>query len=1127
MAWTNEQLKAIKTRGGKILVSAAAGSGKTAVLSQRVLDFVLSGGNIDRLLVVTFTEAAALEMKQRIKSKIEDEVLSQKENEHLIKQLTLIENAKITTMDSFYAELVKQNFDKLSIMPNFSILSSAEEKLLKNKVSKKVLEESFNRKDYVELLDIFNANDMDLIKDKVIKIADFLSTIPFYQDYVKDFINKYDLDYYKDLYIKSVKNKMLSYQTLYDEIKEELFNSSSDFDKLNVNIFEEKNIIEKILNAKDFDDLSKIIRLASFQRQASIRNHNDDYVFNKYKKIRESFKNEINKKLKYLVNVSDNEYYNQVKLMKKAIITLFDIVIKFKNNLLEEKKKINKYSFSDIPLFVIDLLIKDKKKTSLANDISQSFDEILIDEYQDTNKLQSVIFNAISKNEENLFLVGDIKQSIYKFRSACPEIFNEDKIKSYKDKFPMLITLSRNFRSRDLVLDFCNYIFEATMSNYLGEVEYTSDEKLYNGAIFPANEDAISEVDVINFEEESDLEDDLSKTEKEAIHVSKRIKDLLDSKYQVYDKKGFYRDIKPSDIAILSRSLSDSEIYINSLKANGIGVYCNKDLVFFDNYDVKLIISILKTIDNVYDDVSLMTILKSNLFNVSDNDIAKVIIQNKYCYLYDSIRKSEDKNLNNILDIIKEMKDYSNNNTLEDILNYVYNKLYVINIIGTDKNKIKNLSLMIKNAKDFEKDSPKSLHEFVYYIEEILLDKSSFAGANPLSDGDNVLLTTIHRSKGLEYPVVFVCNTGKKFNEEDFKNDFLIDSNYGIAFDLFDTENKYKYETIPMIVLKDKMKLLMLSEELRILYVALTRAREKLIITGTINNLSKFLKDASYLIGNEKQVDKMYLQNCNTYLSFILSSLLKHKSAKNLRDYANIDCKTYMHDAKFRINIVNKNDIKEYKEYKEIQQDLTNKEEKIKNYNNLYTLIPEHLSVSDIKSLSSNYLRKPYFLNSNIKSTNKGTLYHKIFELLPIKKYSISSLKEEINKLNIHDDEKNLIDIEKIFAYLTSDLYDMILNSDFVYKEKPVLFYAPSSYYDDKLKEGNVLLDGIIDLLFIKDDCYYIVDYKTDNVEELDELKNRYQVQLDLYEIAVKETLGAKKVKKFIYSIKLNKFIEV
>lgn len=1127
MAWTNEQLKAIKTRGGKILVSAAAGSGKTAVLSQRVLDFVLSGGNIDRLLVVTFTEAAALEMKQRIKSKIEEEVLAQKENEHLIKQLTLIENAKITTMDSFYSELVKQNFDKLDIMPNFSILSSAEEKLLKNKIIKETLEESFDEDCYIELLDIFNASDIDLIKEKVIKIAEFLSTIPFYQDCVKDFINKYDLDYYKNLYIKSVKNKMLSYQMLYDEIKEELFNSSSDFDKLNVNIFEEKNIIEKILNAKDFDDLSKIIRLTSFQRQASIRNHNDDYVFNKYKKIRENFKNEINKKLKFLVNISDEEYYHQIRLMKKTIITLFDIVIKFKNNLLEEKKKINKYSFSDIPLFVIDLLIKDKKKTPLAYDISQSFDEILIDEYQDTNKLQSIIFNAISKNEENLFLVGDIKQSIYKFRSACPEIFNDDKTKSYKDKFPMLITLSRNFRSRNLVLDFCNYIFEATMSNYLGEVEYNSDEKLYAGALFPENEEMVSEVDIINFEEESDLDDDLSKVEKEAIYVCERIKNLLDSKYQVYDKKGFYRDIKPSDIAILSRSLSDSDIYINSLKENGIGVYCNKDLVFFDNYDVKLIISILKIIDNVYDDVSLMTVLKSNLFSVSDNDIAKIRIENKYCYLYDAIRKSDDKNLNDILDIIKDIKDYSNNNTLEDILNYVYNKLDVINIIGTNKNKIKNLSLMIKNARDFEKTSSKSLHEFVYYIEEILLDKSSFAGANPLSDGDNVLLTTIHRSKGLEYPVVFVCNTGKKFNEEDFKNDYLIDSNYGIAFDLFDVKNKYKYETIPMIVLKDKMKLLMLSEELRILYVALTRAREKLIITGTINNLSKFLKDASYLIGNEKQVDKMYLQNCNTYLSFILSSLLKHKCAKNLRDYANIDCKTYIHEAKFKVNIIEKSNIVKKTTEEKDKVDLSFTEEKIKNYNNLYVSIPEHLSVSDIKSLSSNYLRKPYFLNSDIRSTNKGTLYHKIFELLPVKKYSISSLKEAINNINISDEEKQFIDIEKIFAYLTSDLYDMILNSDVVYKEKPVLFYAPSSYYNDSIKDGKILLDGIIDLLFIKDDCYYIVDYKTDNVNELYELKCRYQMQLDLYEIAVKEILGAKKVKKFIYSIMLNKYIEV
>lgn len=1125
MAWTLDQLKAIKTRGGKVLVSAAAGSGKTAVLSERVLDFILNGGNIDKLLVVTFTEAAALEMKVRIKKKIEDEVLKQNENTHLIKQLTLINNSKISTMDSFYSELVKQNFDKLGIMPDFSILSSAEETILKNKVIKEVLESSFEKERYVNLLNSFNASSEDLIKDKVIKIADFLSTIPFYKDYIDNLIDKYGSNYYKDLFIENIKNKMVSFEKLYKETKEELFNASSDFDKLNVNIYEEENIINKILNASSFDELGSIIRLASFQRQAPIRNHSEDYVFNKYKCVRENLKKEI-KSLNYLSSITDEEYERQISLMKETLASLFDVVIEYKDKLLEEKKKINKYAFNDIPLFVVDLLIKDKKKTFLAKEIAASFDEILIDEYQDTNKLQSIIFNAISKDEQNLFVVGDIKQSIYKFRSACPDIFNSDKNNSYKDKFPMLITLSKNFRSRSIVLDFCNFIFESMMSNYLGEVEYNDDEKLYAGASFPEDNNAISEVDIINFEEEKDEDDELTKIEKEAIHVADKIKYLLDSKYQVYDKGGFYRDIMPSDVAILSRSLSNSDTYIKALKNKGISVYCNKDLVFFDNYDVKLIISLLKVVDNPLDDISLMTILKSRLFNISDNDIAKVRIDNKCSYLYDSIIKSNDENIKKVLNVINDIKQYSNNNSIEDILNYIYLKLDIINIIGTDKNKIKNLSLMIKNAKDFEKDIPKSLHEFVSYIEEILLDKSSFAGANPLSDGENVLMTTIHRSKGLEYPIVFLCNTGKKFNDDDFRKDYLIDSNYGIAFDLFDYEEKYKYETIPMMVLKNKLRLLNLSEEIRILYVALTRAREKLIITGCVNNLTKLLKEASYLVGNKKEIDSMYLESSNTYIKWILASILRHKDGKALRDYANIDCKTFMHDAKFKINIVEASGIKD--EDLSDKKEFIKEEEKIKinNYDHSNLFIPEKLSVSDIKSLSSNYLRKPYFLNKMQKSTNIGTLYHKIFELLPIKKYSITSLKEELDKLNISDEEKRLIDMEKVFAYLTCDLYDMILNSDRVYKEKEITFYAPASYYDESLKNAEILLDGIIDLLFVKDDTYFIVDYKTDDVTSLDKLVELYKVQLDLYEVAVKQK-GAKKVRKFIYSIKLNKYIEV
>ena len=1126
MAWTNDQLRAIKTRGGKVLVSAAAGSGKTAVLSERVLDFILSGGNVDKLLVVTFTDAAAIEMKTRIKLKIEEKVLEEKENKHLLKQLTLIDNAKIATMDSFYSELVKQNFDKLDIMPNFSILSKPEEDILKNKVIDDLLEESFDD-DLINLLHVFNSSSNDLIKDKIIKISEFLNSIPFCKNYINDILDNYSNNYYKDLFIEEIKENISSYKKLYDEIKEELFNASSDFDKLTDNILEDVNIINKVLNSSSLDDLAVIIRTTSFSKQARITGHSDDYVFKKYKAIRKNLKDLIQKKLLYISNFTDSEYQRQISIMKKVLETLFNIVLKFKDNLLLEKKKINKFSFSDIPLFVIELLIKDGKKTKLAEDISLMFDEILIDEYQDTNKLQSIIFNSISKDESNLFVVGDIKQSIYKFRSACPDIFNDDKNNSFKDKFPMLITLSKNFRSRNLVLDFCNYIFINTMSNYLGEVDYNEDEMLYTGASFPDNLDAISEVSIINYEQELDEEDELSKTEKEAIYVADRIKYLLDSKYQVYDKKGFYRDIKPSDIAILSRSLSNSDVYRLALLNRGIGVYCNKDLTFFDNYDIKLVISILKLIDNYLDDISLMSVLKSDLFNITDEEIAIERINNRYSNLYDCIKNSDNKKFIEFINIFNEFKNYSINNSISDTINYIYKKLDVINKIGVDKNKLKNLTLMIKNAKDYESNSYKTLHDFVSYIDELLLDKSSFTGSNPLSDGDNVLMTTIHRSKGLEYPIVFVCNTGKKFNDQDFKEDYLLDSKYGIAFDVFDYDKKYKYETIPMNVLKTKMKLLNLSEELRVLYVALTRAREKLIITGYVNNLSKILEEASYLMGEYESIDNTYLKECNTYIKWILASILRHSSSKELREYANIDCKVFNHDSKFKVNIIEAKDIKD--EILEEKEDITfeYKDNKIINYDISLSNIPSKLSVSEIKKGNKKFVRKPYFLSSNVKSTNLGTLYHKVFELLPVKKYNINTLREELNNLNLKKEELELINIEKILSYLTSSLYDIILSSDKVYKEKEITFYAPSTYYDENIKNGNILVDGIIDLLLEKDNNYTIIDYKTDKVNTLEELVDLYKVQLDLYEIAIKNKYNAVYVDKYIYSLHLNKYIKI
>lgn len=1126
MAWTNDQLKAIKTRNGKVIVSAAAGSGKTAVLSQRVLDFILQGGNINRLLVVTFTDAAAMEMKVRIKKNIEQKLLEEKENEHLLKQLVLIDTAKICTMDSFYSEIVKQNFDKLGIRSNFTILSSAQENILKNKIVKELMNDYMDDEAFLNILNILGAKNDDLIKDKIICVSNFLSTIPFYKDYLNMVIENYENDYYKNEYLNLLKNKINSYKDLYLEVKEELFNESSDFDKLANNINEEIELINRLLSINNFNDLSLILRTFEFSKQATIRGHSEDFVFNKYKALRSKFKDEITKKLIIFKNINEDEYNNQMIIMKNVLIKLFEVVIEFNERVLNEKKKVNMFSFNDIPHFVIELLVKDGKRTSVSEELSNMFDEILIDEYQDTNKLQNIIFNSISKDEENLFIVGDIKQSIYRFRSACPEIFNDDKKRSFKDKFPMLITLSKNFRSRDLVLDFCNFVFESTMSSYLGEVNYDDNEKLYVGADFPVNNKMISEINIID-NEEKDEEDELSNRQKEAILVANKIKDLLDNKFQVYDKKGFYRDIKPSDIAILFRSLSNSDVYRIALENRNIGVYCDKNLSFFDNYDVMLIISLLKVIDNLYDDISLMSVLKSDIFNVTDEEIAEIRISNKNEYLFQSILKSNNEKLKEILNILNEFNNYSKNNTLLETINFVYKKLDIFNKIATNKYKIKNLTLMLKNISDFEKDGLKTIKDLVSYIDDLILDKSSFEGANPLSDGENVLMTTIHRSKGLEYPVVFLCETASKFNDKDLKSDFLIDSNYGIGFDVFDNKKLYRYETIPTILLKNKMKLSSLSEELRVLYVALTRAREKLIITGSVGKLKNMVLEASYMIGDNLNINHMYLENSNTYLSWLIGAILKHEESKKLQDYCGVYTKTFASDAKFNLNIISAKDIKDENLSDVVSYEDNFELEELKDYDESLSLVPLNLSVSKIKSKDYNFYRKPYFLDSDVKNTNVGTLYHKVFELLPIKKYSISSLKEEIESLNISSDEKKIINIEKVLAYLTSDLYNIVLNSDKVYKEKEIYFQIQSNIYDSNLKDGNILIDGIIDLLCENDGEYIIVDYKTDKASNIEDLVILYKKQLDLYEIAIKEKYNAKNVSKYIYSIFLNKYIKL
>lgn len=1139
-SWTTDQSRAINERGGKIIVSAAAGSGKTAVLSQRVITYILSGGSISKLLVVTFTKAAAEEMKSRIKDKINEAYLKDTKNTHLKNELSLVDISDITTMDAFYGNIVKDNFEKLGIDKNFDILSNEEENILKNKVLKEVFRNSFKKYDnFKDTLNFFGANDLNLIKDIVLKVSGFLDTIPFKDKVVDKIINKYDGNYYKDLFFSEIKNDVKSYQALYDDIINDLYNESDQLDKTIEIAKADLNYINDLLKIDSFDELSSRLRSISFLRFQVPKDYKDSPCVIKYKTIRAGFKNIIKKLSNDLSLMTDEIYNSDMILCKKHVMVLFNVVNDYMNLLLEEKKKINAYSFSDISHFVIHLLIKEDGKTNLANKYSLKYDEILIDEYQDTNNLQNIIFNAISKDDTNLFIVGDVKQSIYRFRSAAPEIFNNDKKNAFYDTFPKLITLSKNFRSRSGVLDFCNFIFENTMTDSFGEVSYDRNERLYLGANFEDGSNLDTEVIIIDGKEkDDDNENNITNTQKEAIIVADKVKSLIDSKYQVYDNKnGIWKNITPSDIALLFRSTKNSSYYIEALKRRGISAYAEDSRSYFDNYEVKLVINMLKIIDNPYDDIALLSVLQSACVNLSLDDIVELRYKDKYNSLYDNLLKSDNNVVKSFLENLKSLKEYSYNHSLYEILNMVYKTYDIIPVTLSATqgiNKEKNLIQMINHATNFESNKTKSLHEFITYLEDINLNKDSLEGINPLSDKNNVLITTIHKSKGLEYPVVFVCETGKLFNTTDLKNDVMINEDYGMVFNLRDFDNKIKYESIPIKAFKSLEKNKMLSEELRILYVALTRAKEKIIITGFSSNLEKLVDKASVNMGEESVISNTYLKNVSCFLDIIVACLLRHPNASNLRYYSKVDNKVFSSASKVNIKVIDGININESEFNTEIK---LKKEDfdiewfnKILSLNNKYDTYPQYLSVSDIKKDKS-YKKAPNFMSDGISHTKLGTLYHKIFEYLDVKKYSVGTLKEALEELVlkrlISKEEYESINLEKIFAYLTSDLYDILLKSDAIYKEKEITFEIPTSYYDKELKSGNILTSGIIDLLFIKDDTYYIVDYKTDKVDKLDELVDRYKVQLDLYEIGVKNIFNAKDVKKYIYSVYLNKFIEI
>ena len=1192
--WTNEQKQAIEEKGSNILVAAAAGSGKTAVLVERIINRILNDKiDIDKLLVVTFTNAAASEMRERILDAIYKKIEEDPSNIELQRQITLLNKASICTIHSFCLDVIRNNFYEINISPNFRIGDTAEIELLKQETLDDLFEKKYfeEDEDFLKLVDTYTGYRGDEpLKELVMEIYKFIQSSPFPRKWLEEKVEEFNI---KDLSLDFAKTK---------------------WGKLILEEYE-KNIEETILGLKnvkqdldsnpELEKFSQVIRLdlenlellkANLDSWDKVYELSQRFSFTKWpvdRKIQSSIKDEakekrdkINKKFKGIKDkifiytskeaIQDlQEVYEILKLLKK-------VVLEFEETYGKVKLERNVIDFNDIEHLALKILLKEEDgkyvPTEVAKKYKDKFEEIAIDEYQDSNMVQEYILTSISKGN-NIFMVGDVKQSIYKFRQAMPELFlgKYEKYKLKKDKTEnddLKIQLFKNFRSRENILSTSNLVFQEIMSKKLGDVEYNEDEYLNLGANYPDIENVDfagkTEIDVINLNK-NQIEEETEDTENneriedsilEAKYVAKKIQELINSNYYVFDKKQGYRKITYKDIVVLLRSTATlAPIYEKEIADLGMPVFSDTSSEYLNSVEIQTIISVLKIIDNPMQDIPLVTVMRSMIGGFTDNDLIEIRLTDKNCNFYESILKAQVQvseelriKINNFLEKIENWREANEYLNLDELIWKIYLDTGYYNFVGLMQNgKLRqaNLKMLFERAKQYESASFKGLFNFINFIDKLKLSSGDLGSAKIIGENEDVIrIMSIHKSKGLEFPVVFLSSTGKKFNMQDLNKKVLLHQDIGLGPTYTNYEKKIEYPTLAKEAIKIVTKREVLAEEMRVLYVALTRAKEKLVITGIEKDVNDSIdskqKELEIYIDNiENKMNPNLVGKYKSYIDWIELVYLKNKDKDIMK-----------------FNIINKKDIlkentEEKEENKDIIKEIQNRAVSKENINKIkqelewkYKFeesveLPSELSVSKIKELKNNVqlqnqevsFAKPNFLieKTELTGAQKGTIMHLCLQKLNHKEeYDLEKLKRMVKSLVekeiILQKEADSVNYNKILEFFKSDIWKEMKEAKLVEQEKPFYFNIKANEIYDVKSEEDILVQGIIDLYYInKDDELILVDYKTDYVENNNEeiLKEKYDIQLAIYKKALEKALDRKVDKVYIYSTWLGRAITI
>ena len=1186
MKWTEEQQKVIDTRDRNILVSAAAGSGKTAVLVARILALVTDPAHpvdIDRLLIVTFTNAAAGEMRQRIRDALEARAEEAPENAHLQRQLVLIHNAQITTIHSFCLQVLRSHFHMIGLDPGFRIADEGEMLLLRQDVLKETLEEAYElgagevhtteTEEFRQLLEqLAPGKDDQAVQNALLQVYQFSLGQPWPDEWLAGCRMAYcrpdkeetppEPDWVRFV-VKDTKRVLADVREgiLYAITLCQAEHGPYMYEKA---MQDDLAMVEALQAADSYRELAKAFAVSGTYTRLSTKK--DESVSKEQKEQVQELRAGIKDAL---ASVRVQYFYDRPEALEETfyasgvvVRALTRLVERFMEKLTEKKREKNVLDFSDLEHLALEILVVHDETgiqaSPAALEYAEQFEEIMIDEYQDSNLVQELILNSVAgrgRGEANRFMVGDVKQSIYRFRLACPELFLE-KYQTYRElENACRIDLHKNFRSRSEVLDGVNEIFRQIMTENLGGIVYDKDAMLYPGAVFaPDSGEARRLPEFLLLDPE-----DQDKQEAEARLVGMQIQQMVGS-FPVWDaKRSAYRPMAYRDIVILLRTVSGwAETFGEVLSDMGIPCFTGSQKGYFSAVEVRTVLAYLEVLDNPVQDIPLAAVMRSPIGGFSDEALAKLRSASEERRFYDCCTayrdNGEDAALRLALDTFFRQMEYFREKAaytpihllLWEILDVTGYGAYAAALPAGRQRKA-NLDMLVEKAIAYEATSYRGLYHFIRYIESLKRYEVDYGEASLGTESDDtVRIMSIHKSKGLEFPVVFVSGLGKQFNETELRGRLALHSSFGIGCDYVDTTLRLRQPSLLKKVIQKTSALENLGEELRILYVAMTRAKEKLILTGAVPNASQKLEAWQTLnVRAMETLSYSTLTKASSYLDWVLPALLQHSGEDCflLRVLSAEDLLEESKEAKasdlWRVLEHPKEEPEARRylervfsaEYPYEQEQAISGKVSVTELKK-QTQLPEEHEGLELYPVKESKGTVPRFraAETTMPGSMRGTIYHTFMENLDFHKKDVleTQLEEWIKCGKMTRDEAAAVRISDIRRFLESDIglrMERAEEGGRLHREQPFVLGIPaheirSCWQSEEL----VLVQGIIDAWFEEDDGIVIVDYKTDRVRTMQTLAGRYHIQLEAYAKAVARLTGKTVKECGIYSFCLGRY---